>query len=172
VHKYKRILLVLLFLALLLALFQLSGLRAHFSLAFLHQQLLENKLSGLAIFVLLFAVGNLIQIPGWIFLAAAVLALGRTWGGVATYVAATFSCCFTFFTIRLLGGDALRELNNSVARKLFARGKVSPLSTRHPARPAAANLFLLPVFRLSSQGAARHLIASATKPCTHRWQAS
>jgi hypothetical protein len=31
----------------------------------------------------LFALGNLIQIPGWIFLAAAVLALGRVWGGAA-----------------------------------------------------------------------------------------
>jgi uncharacterized membrane protein YdjX (TVP38/TMEM64 family) len=129
VHKYKRILLVLLFLALLLTLFQLSGLRAHFSLDFLHQQLLENKFSGLVIFVLLFAVGNLMQIPGWIFLAAAVLALGRTWGGLATYVAATLSCSFTFFTIRGLAGNALRELNNSVARKLFSQLDARPVTS-------------------------------------------
>jgi uncharacterized membrane protein YdjX (TVP38/TMEM64 family) len=48
---------------------------------------------------------------------------------VATYVAATFSCCFTFFTIRLLGGDALRELNNSVARKLFAQLDARPVTS-------------------------------------------
>jgi uncharacterized membrane protein YdjX (TVP38/TMEM64 family) len=129
VHKYKRILLVLLFLALLLALFQLSGLRAHFSLEFLRQHLLENKLSGLAIFVLLFAVGNLLQIPGWIFLAAAVLALGRTWGGLASYVAAIISCGFTFFTIRWLGGDALRELSNPFARKLFSQLDARPITS-------------------------------------------
>jgi hypothetical protein len=29
-------------------------------------------------------LGNLVQIPGWIFLAAAVLTLGRFWGGLAT----------------------------------------------------------------------------------------
>jgi uncharacterized membrane protein YdjX (TVP38/TMEM64 family) len=129
VHKYKRILLVLLFLALLLVLLQLSGLRAHFSLEFLRQHLLENKLSGLAIFVLLFAAGNLLQIPGWIFLAAAVLALGRTWGGLASYVAAIISCSFTFFTIHWLGGDALRELNNRFARKLFSQLDAHPITS-------------------------------------------
>jgi uncharacterized membrane protein YdjX (TVP38/TMEM64 family) len=129
VYKYSRILLVLLFLALLLALFQLSGLRAHFSLEFLRQQLLENQLSGLAVFVLLFVVGNLIQIPGWIFLAAAVLALGRTWGGLATYVAATLSCSFTFLTIRWLGGDALRELKNRFARKLLSQLDARPVTS-------------------------------------------
>lgn len=128
-HKYKRILLVLLFLALLLVLLQLSGLRAHFSLEFLRQHLLENKLSGLAIFVLLFAAGNLLQIPGWIFLAAAVLALGRTWGGLASYVAAIISCGVTFFTIRGLGGDALRELNNRFARKLFSQLDAHPVTS-------------------------------------------
>jgi uncharacterized membrane protein YdjX (TVP38/TMEM64 family) len=128
-HKYKRLVLVLLFLALLLALFQLSGLREHFSVAFLRQQLLENQLSGLAIFILLFALGNLLQLPGWIFLAAAVLALGRTWGGLATYVAATLSCTFTFFSIRFLGGDALRELHNRFAIKLLSQLDARPVTS-------------------------------------------
>jgi uncharacterized membrane protein YdjX (TVP38/TMEM64 family) len=99
-HRYKRLLAVFLFLGLLLAVFELSGLRDQFNLAFLQHQILENKISGLLIFILLFSLGNLIQIPGWVFLAAAVLALGRTWGGVATYVAASTSCVLTFFTIR------------------------------------------------------------------------
>jgi hypothetical protein len=52
---------------LLLAVFQFSGLRDNFSLAFLHQKFLDNEASGLLIFIALFALGNLIQIPGWIF---------------------------------------------------------------------------------------------------------
>ena len=115
-HKYRRPLLVMLFLALLLLVFQLSDLRGHFDMEFLRYQLQENRFSGLLIFIVLFALGNLIQLPGWIFLAAAVLTLGRTWGGLATYLAATLSCCFTFFTIRWLGGDALRKLNSRLAR--------------------------------------------------------
>ncbi len=60
-----RLLAVALFLGILFATFELSGLRAHFNLQFLHERFLEHRLGGLLIFVLLFALGNLIQIPGW-----------------------------------------------------------------------------------------------------------
>lgn len=126
---YMRLLLVALFLAALLAFFELTGLRDHLSLAFVQQQILQHKLGGLLIFIGLFALGNLIQIPGWIFLAAAVLALGRTWGGLATYVAACFSCVLTFVTIRLLGGNALRELNNKTARAILGRLDAHPIKS-------------------------------------------
>ncbi|PFH04633.1 putative membrane protein YdjX (TVP38/TMEM64 family) [Collimonas sp. PA-H2] len=118
-RHYKRLLIVVLFLAALLALFQFSGLRENFNLAFLHQQIVDNKVSGLLIFVLLFCLGNLIQIPGWIFLAAAVLALGKFAGGLATYIAAVISCAFTFLTIRFIGGDAMRELKNRYALQIL-----------------------------------------------------
>lgn len=122
-RRYQRLFAVALFLGVLFAVFELSGLRDHFNLAFLRQQISEHQLSGLLLFVLLFSLGNLIQIPGWIFLAAAVLALGRTWGGLATYVAASVSCAITFLTIRFIGGDALRQLDNrSVARVLHRLG--------------------------------------------------
>lgn len=85
---FLRLLGVLLFLGLILAIFEITGLRGHFSLEFLRQTILDNRVGGLVVFILVFALGNLIQIPGWVFLAAAVLALGRTWGGVATYIAA------------------------------------------------------------------------------------
>lgn len=106
---------------LLLAIFELSGLRSHFNLAYLHQKLVDNPITGLAVFILIFALGNLVQMPGWIFLAAAVLALGRTWGGIATYIAAIISCTATFFTIRFVGGDALRNLNGKLAKRLLSQ---------------------------------------------------
>lgn len=118
-HPLIRLLAVFLLLALLYAVFQLSGLREHFSLAFLQQKLSENRISGLILFIVIFSLGNLIQIPGWIFLAAAVLTLGKTWGAVATYVAAIISCSVTFLTIRLLGGNALRQIKNRIAIKLL-----------------------------------------------------
>jgi uncharacterized membrane protein YdjX (TVP38/TMEM64 family) len=127
VQHYQRLLAVILFLALLLAVFELSGLRGHFDLAFLQQRIAENRISGLLIFVLLFALGNLIQIPGWLFLAAAVLTLGRSWGGLATYVAACVSCALTFFAIRLVGGDALRQLKSKTAIRLLGELDARPL---------------------------------------------
>jgi uncharacterized membrane protein YdjX (TVP38/TMEM64 family) len=126
-QSYARLLAVMLFLALLFSIFQWSGLREHFSLAFLQQQILAHRVGGLLLFVLLFALGNLIQIPGWLFLAAAVLALGRTWGGMATYAAACASCALTFLLIRAIGGDALRQLDSKVASHILGHLDARPV---------------------------------------------
>jgi uncharacterized membrane protein YdjX (TVP38/TMEM64 family) len=128
-YRYTRLLAVILFLGALFAVFELSGLRDDFSLEFLRHRILENRISGLLLFVLLFSLGNLIQIPGWIFLAAAVLALGRTLGGVATYVAACTSCVITFFIIRFLGGDALRQLKGRIAVRLLHQLDAHPIKS-------------------------------------------
>lgn len=125
----KRLIGVVLFVLLLLAVFELSGFRAHFSLAFLQQTIRAHQASGLLIFIASFALGNLVQIPGWLFLAAAVLALGPLWGGVVTYIAASVSCVVTFFTIRLLGGDALRQLDSKVAARLLSHLDAHPVTS-------------------------------------------
>lgn len=125
--RHRRLLAVALFLGVLLLTFELTGLRGHFDLAFLRQTILDHRLGGLLIFVLLFALGNLLQIPGWIFLAAAVLTLGRGWGGLATYIAATISCVASFLLIRSIGGDALRKLDNRLANRILARLDDAPV---------------------------------------------
>lgn len=128
-RRYQQLLTVILFLGLLFAAFEVSGLREHFSLDFLRDRITANKLGGLLVFVLLFCLGNLIQIPGWLFLAAAVLALGQFWGGVATYIAASISCVFTFLTIRWIGGDALRKLDSRVAAQLLGLLDAQPIGS-------------------------------------------
>ena len=125
--KHKRLLAVGLFLGLILILFQSTGLRDNFSLEFLRQIFHENELTGLLIFVALFSLGNLIQIPGWLFLVAAVLTLGRIQGGSVTYIAALVSCTLTFVSIRFIGGNALREIDNRYARSLLGRLDARPI---------------------------------------------
>jgi uncharacterized membrane protein YdjX (TVP38/TMEM64 family) len=129
VRQYQRLIAVVLFLAVLLAVFELSGLRGHFNLAFLQQQINENRITGLLVFILLFVLSNLIQIPGWIFLVAAIVTLGRGWGGLATYIAASLSCVVTFLTIRLVGGAALRELKSKTAQRLLGRLDAHPIQS-------------------------------------------
>ena len=124
-----RLLLVILFLVGLYGLFEALGIRDQFSLQMLQELILMHQVTGLLLFILLFALGNLIHIPGWLFLAAAVLALGRVHGGLATYLAATFSCVLTFFIIRLLGGHALRKLDSPLARRLLAHLDRRPLAS-------------------------------------------
>jgi len=114
-----RLLAVVLFLVVLAAWFELSGLTEHFDLAFMRQTILRHEAGGLVLFVLLFSLGNLVQIPGLLFLAAAVLTLGKIGGGIVTYVAAVVSCGVTFVVIRFLGGDALRQLRNRVAKRIL-----------------------------------------------------
>jgi len=127
--RYKRLIGVAVFLAVLFTIFEVSGLRDHFNLAFIRELILEHRVGGLVLFVLLFSLGNLIQIPGIVFLAAAVVTLDRFWGGVVTYVAAMTSCALTFVIIRALGGDALRTLNNRVAVRILRELDARPIAS-------------------------------------------
>ena len=128
-QRNARLLAVVLFFVALLAVAQLSGIRAHFTLVFLREMLASNPVTGVTVFVLLFGLGNLIQIPGWIFLAAAVLAFGQVAGGLVTYLAATISCTVTFLTVRLLGGNALQSLKSHFALRVMKRLHAHPVRT-------------------------------------------
>jgi uncharacterized membrane protein YdjX (TVP38/TMEM64 family) len=121
VIRYQRLLLVLCFLAVVALVFSLSGLRGHMNLAYVREQLLGHPVGGFFTFLLLFVLGNLVQIPGWLFLAAAVLALGQGWGCIVTYLAACISCGVTFLLVRWLGGDALRALPSRWVLKVLAQ---------------------------------------------------
>ena len=56
VLRYKRLLGVGLFLAILVAIFEVSGLRDHFNLAFMRQIILQHQVGGLLLFVALFSL--------------------------------------------------------------------------------------------------------------------
>lgn len=127
--RYRRIFYLLAFLALLLIVFEASGLRHQLNASYLRDLLAANLARGLLIYIGLFCLGNLLHIPGWIFLAGAVLALGKLWGGVATYAAAVLSCSLIYFVIRAIGGDALRLIHNRWTVRLLQRLDTHPLSS-------------------------------------------
>ena len=118
-RRHLRLLAVVLFLVVLAAAFEFSGLAERFDLTFMRETILRHRVGGLVLFVLLFSLGNLVQIPGLVFLAAAVLTLGKLGGGAVTYVAAVVSCIVTFIVVRFLGGDALRQIKNRVAKRIL-----------------------------------------------------
>ncbi len=125
--RHRRLLGLLVFLLLLLAIAQATGLRSQLNVQFLQERLQANPWSGLALFVTLFCLGNMAQVPGWIFLAAAVYVFGRVNGGLATYVAANVSCLFTFVTIRLVGGNVAATLQSPFAQRLVAQLQAHPV---------------------------------------------
>jgi len=126
-NKYKRLILVLVFLLILFLLAELSGLREHFTLQFIRARLSDNLTTGILMFIVLFSIGNLLHIPGLIFLGAAVFALGQLYGGMATYIAAITSCAVSFLLINLLGKDALRKIDNKTATKLLDHLDTNPV---------------------------------------------
>ena len=126
-QKYSRLILLVVFLIALFVIFQRTGLRQQFNLNFIKQTILTHEIAGIALFVLLFTIGNLVQIPGWIFLAAAVLALGELVGGLITYLAAIISCVTTFFLIRWVGGNSLRQLSHPIALKALEQLDSKPI---------------------------------------------
>jgi uncharacterized membrane protein YdjX (TVP38/TMEM64 family) len=125
--RHARLLGLLVFLLALAVLAQVTGLRSQLTVQHLQNRLHENPWTGLALFVLAFCVGNILQVPGWIFLAAAVFAFGRVQGGVVTYVAACLSCLFTFGAIRLVGGNVAATLKSPLAQRLLAQLHAYPL---------------------------------------------
>lgn len=130
-RPWRRLAAVLLLLAALWALFEFTGLRARINPQALRDGFAGHRAWGFVAFAGLFALGNLIQLPGWIFLASAVLALGPVWGALATFSAAMLSCVVTFLVVRAFGANALRELPGPLARRLFAR------LDEHPVRSVA-----------------------------------
>ena len=119
--RYRRLILLAVMLVSVLLIVELTGLREQFSLTALRTLLEANLLVGVLLFVLAFAIGNLIQLPGWPFLAAAILAVGTVAGGLVTYVAACVSCLVTFQVVQGVGGSALRDIDKPLARKILAR---------------------------------------------------
>lgn len=126
--RYRRLILLAVVLVTVLLLVELTGLREQFSLPALRALLEANLAVGLLLFVLAFVIGNLIQLPGWPFLAAAILALGTVVGGLVTYMAACVSCLVTFQVVKGLGGSALRDIDKPLAKKILSR------LDRHPVR--------------------------------------
>jgi uncharacterized membrane protein YdjX (TVP38/TMEM64 family) len=118
---------VVLLLALLWVLFRFTGLHAHATPQALRTAFEQHAVVGLLLFTGLFVLGNLVQLPGWIFLAAAVLSLGPMWGGIVTYFAACCSCAVTFGLLRAVGGDALRGFGGRWTARLFEQLEAHPL---------------------------------------------
>jgi uncharacterized membrane protein YdjX (TVP38/TMEM64 family) len=84
---------------------------------------------GVLLFVVIFLVGELMQVPGLIFVAAAVLSYGRFWGGGLSYITAVLSVCFSFVVVRTVGGKALGEIKQAWVRKALAKLDTHPIKT-------------------------------------------
>jgi uncharacterized membrane protein YdjX (TVP38/TMEM64 family) len=65
---------------------------------------------GFAVFVGIFCIGQLLYIPGFLFVMVSGLAYGPVWGSLASVVAATISVAVSFVIVRTIGGQPLKNL--------------------------------------------------------------
>jgi uncharacterized membrane protein YdjX (TVP38/TMEM64 family) len=86
-------------------------------------------IAGVGLFVLAFAAGELLHVPGLVFVSAAVLGWGRVVGGIVAYVGALVAASIAFFIVRAIGGQPLAEIRQPRLRALLARLERRPIST-------------------------------------------
>lgn len=123
----KKLLYIVAFFVALYLMMEISGLRSEIAPGAIKEIFLRHTVLGLFFFCLAYSVGNLVYIPGWIFLVGAVLALGKEWGGMASFLAALCSATISFFIIRSVGGTVLRSLNNKWADRIFSHLDQRPI---------------------------------------------
>lgn len=84
-------------------------------------------LAGFLVFVATFVVGQLLYVPGFVFVAVAGLAYGPIWGPVASIIAATISVGVSFVIVRTIGGQPLKQVEKPFFKKWLDRLEEHPL---------------------------------------------
>lgn len=96
---------------------------------------------GVAVYVALFAIGEILQLPGAVFVIAAVAAYGPWLGTLIAYLGMNVASVAVFLFGRLVAGRALAEIAHPRVRALMAEVVRRPIRTAFVARGV---LFVLP----------------------------
>lgn len=117
---------------------------------------------GVLVFVLVFSVGLLAQLPGMLFITVAVLVYGRELGTVIALGGSMVAVSVSFFVVRRFGGSALSEMRSPLVRRLLAQLDTRPLRSVILLRAVfGVAPFLNYALALSSLGFRDYLIGSA-----------
>lgn len=127
--------------AVLFAIGHFTGLTDYLTRENLRALMESLGLWGVVLFVVLFAVGEFMHVPGIVFVLAALLAYGRVGGAVAAYLGALASVSFSFLLVRRVGGQALAHVKRARIAKVLAHLDRRPILTIAVMRML---LFLLP----------------------------
>jgi uncharacterized membrane protein YdjX (TVP38/TMEM64 family) len=84
---------------------------------------------GVLIFIAIFVVSAIMNIPGTAFLLLAIMLFGYWQGAIFAYVGALLGAWATFVLGRTMGGKALTEIKNPTVKKLLEEVEVKPIRT-------------------------------------------
>lgn len=75
---------------------------------------------GVLLYIILFSVGQLLYVPGMIFVVAAGVLYGGTLGFAAAFVGAIAAISVSFYAVRLIGGSPLKDTENPFIGKMIS----------------------------------------------------
>lgn len=84
---------------------------------------------GYLIYLVAFCLGNLLHIPGLVFVTASVVVFGCVPGAVMALIGSLIASSMSFFIVRVIGGQALTAIEKPLIRKMLSRLDHRPIST-------------------------------------------
>jgi uncharacterized membrane protein YdjX (TVP38/TMEM64 family) len=113
----------------LLAIGHATGATEHLTQDRIQALMSELGALGLVAFVVLFTIGELVHVPGMVFVVAAILAYGPWLGFGAGLGGAIVSLSASFWIVRLVGGQPLGQIQRPFVRRMLARLETQPILT-------------------------------------------
>lgn len=108
---------------------KLTGVTEWLTIERVRELMTEAGALGFLAFVGLFAAGELMHVPGLVFVGAASIAYGKVLGIVASYTGAIVSVAVSFVLIRTIGGQPLGAIKRPFLRKILSRLETQPIRT-------------------------------------------
>src|SRR5262249_31971088 len=105
------------------------GLQQHLTVESLRATLASAGTAGILLYVIAFCLGELLHVPGLVFVAAGVLAYGPALGGPLAFLGAVASVSVSFWIVRAVGGRPLGELQTRWVRRALAQLDARPIVT-------------------------------------------
>lgn len=127
--RYVRLFVLVLLLVGLALVAKLSGLDAYVEPKKLKVWIQEAGSWGVLLYIGVFSLGELLHVPGLVFVAAGVYVYGKFWGGLLAIVGAIVAVSVSFLVVRIVGGKALAELRWDFVRKILEKLEERPIAT-------------------------------------------
>jgi uncharacterized membrane protein YdjX (TVP38/TMEM64 family) len=126
-NRWLRVAILLLLVGGLYALGKVTGFLDSVSIPTLRTRVETAGALGVVLFVVLFALGAIAQVPGMIFVATGILVWGRLPGYFASLAGASLAVCASFLLARAVGGDAFAQVKRPWVRRILARLEAQPV---------------------------------------------
>jgi len=108
---------------------RLTGLTDHLSAPRIRAALAAAGVWGPVLFVVAFSAGELVHVPGTVFVAAAVFSYGRLGGCALALCGAVVSLSVNFVVVRAVGGEPLGAVRRPFVRRMLAHLDGRPVRT-------------------------------------------